>query len=126
MIADEHTSVERLDSTASKLETGVMNLVLDRAVAEVSGWHRRLEASGEEDLLEVARDLHRLRVELEKGMEGRARLDAREIGRLLNGLGAKVQAIADKRGTSAGPGVEERLKKLGGLLSNEGAAISPR
>lgn len=125
MMADEHMGAGELDSTVSNLETGVMNLVLDRAVAEVSGWHRRLEASGEDDLLEVAQGLHGLRTELEKGMEQRARLDAREIGRLLNELGSQVQAVADRRGTSAGPGVEEKLKKLGGLLSNEAASISP-
>jgi hypothetical protein len=115
---------EELNETVFNLENGVMNLVLDRAVAEVSGWQRKLEASGEEDLLEVAQGLRLLRAELEKGMEGRARLDAQEIGRLLNGLGSRVQAVADKRGTSAGPGVEENLKKLGGMLSNEGSGIS--
>lgn len=115
---------EELNETVSNLENGVMNLVLDRAVAEVSGWQRKLEASGEDDLLEVAQGLRLLRTELEKGMEGRARLDAQEIGRLLKGLGSRVQAVADKRGTSVGPGVEENLKKLGGMLSKEGSGIS--
>lgn len=126
MMADPQIGTEELDSTASVLEAGVMNLVLDRAVAQVSGWHRKLEASGEDDLLEVAQGLHSLRTELEKGMEDHTGLDAREIGRLLGELGSRVQAVADKRGTSAEPAVEEKLKKLGGLLSNEGAAVSSK
>lgn len=121
---NEQISTGELDATVSNLENGVMNLVLDRAVAEVSGWQRKLEASGENDLLEVAQGLQRLRMELEKGMEQRGRLDAGEVGSILNELGSKVQAVADKRGTSAGPGVEEKLKKLGGLLSNQGASVS--
>ena len=43
---------------------------------------------------------------------------------ILKVLGFKVQAVADKRGTSAEPGVEEKLKTLGRLLSSEGASIS--
>lgn len=125
-MANEQISAGELEATVSSLENGVMNLVLDRAVAEVSGWQRKLEASGEDDLLEVAQGLQRLRTELEKGTERRGGLDAEEVGRILNELGSKVQAVADKRGTSAGPGVEEKLKKLGGLLSNQGAGISSR
>lgn len=124
MIADEHIGAKELDSTVSNLETGVMNLVLDRAVAEVSGWQRKLEASGEEDLQEVAQELVRLRRELDNGMESRGGLDSKEVGAILKALSSKVQAVADKRGTSAGPSVEEKLERLGGLLSNEGAAIS--
>lgn len=121
---NEQISTEELDATVSNLENGVMNLVLDRAVAEISGWQRKLQASGEEDLQEVADELVRLRRELENGMESRSGLDSNTISTILNELGSKVQAVADKRGTSAGPGVEEKLKKLGGLLANESAAIS--
>lgn len=121
---NEQISAEELDTTVSNLENGVMNLVLDRAVAEISGWQRKLQASGEGDLQEVAEELVRLRRELENGMDSRSRLDSEKIGAILGELGSKVQAVADKRGTSAGPGVEEKLKKLGGLLANEGAGIS--
>lgn len=122
-MANEQISAEDLDATVSNLENGVRNLVLDRAVVEISSWQRKLEASGEEDLQEVAEELVRLRRELENGMDSSS-IDSEAVGELLTRLGSKVQAVADKRGTSAGPGVEEKLKKLGGLLSNEGAAIS--
>lgn len=120
---NDHISTEELDATVSNLENGVRNLVLDRAVAEISSWQRKLQASGEDDLQEVAEELVRLRRELENGMDSSG-VDGEAVGKILARLGSKVQAVADKRGTSAGPGVEEKLKKLGGLLSNEGAAIS--
>jgi hypothetical protein len=116
-------STEELDATVSNLESGVRNLVLDSAVAEISGWLRKLQASGEADLEEVSEDLVRLRRELENSMDSR-RVDNAAVGEILTELGSKVQAVADKRGTSAGPGVEQKLKKLGGLLANEGASIS--
>ena len=120
---NDHISTEELDATASNLENGVRNLVLDRAVAEISSWQRKLQASGEDDLQEVAEELVRLRRELENGMDSSG-VDGEAVGEVLARLGSKVQAVADKRGTSAGPGVEEKLKKLGGLLANESAAIS--
>lgn len=122
-MSNEQISVGELDATVSSLEHGVRNLVLDRAVAEISGWQRKLQASGESDLQEVAEELVRLRRELENGMESSG-IDGAAVGELLKELGSKVQAVADKRGTSAGPGVEEKLKKLGGLLANEGAVLS--
>lgn len=73
--------------------------------------------------MDVSRDLLRLREELDKGLNKNG-VDAEAVGELLNSLGSKVQAVADKRGTSAGPGVEDKLKALGGLLSNEAASIS--
>ncbi|WP_047866278.1 hypothetical protein [Rubrobacter aplysinae] len=122
-MSEAQISTQDLDSTLTNLGNGVRELVLDRAIAEVSGWQRKLEASGEEDLVDISRDLLQLREELDKGV-GDGGLDTGAVGELLNKLGSKVQAVADKRGTSAGPGVEEKLKALGGLLSNEAASIS--
>lgn len=122
-MSEGQISTQDLDATLSSLGNGVRELVLDRAIAEVSGWQRKLEASGEEDLVDISRDLFRLREELDKGLDNGG-FDAGAVGGLLNRLGSKVQAVADKRGTSAGPGVEEKLKVLGGLLSNEAASIS--
>lgn len=122
-MAERQISQQDLDSTLASLGNGVRELVLDRAIAEVSGWQRKLEATGEEDLVDISRDLLQLRQELDEGV-GDGGLDAGAVGELLNQLGSKVQAVADKRGTSAGPGVEEKLKALGGLLSNEAATVS--
>lgn len=122
-MAERQISQQDLDSTLASLGNGVRELVLDRAIAEVSGWQRKLEATGEEDLVDISRDLLQLRQELDEGV-GDGGLDAGAVGELLNRLGSKVQAVADKRGTSAGPGVEEKLKALGGLLSNEAATVS--
>lgn len=124
-MAEQNIGVQDLENTLSSLKDGVRGLVLDRAIAEVSGWQKKLEASGEDDLVDVSKDLLQLREELDKGLDnGNGGLDAKAVGDLLNRLGSKVQAVADKRGTSAGPGVEEKLKALGGLLSNEAASIS--
>ncbi len=125
-MSNEQINAEELDATVANLKSGVMNRVLDRAVAEVSSWQRKLEASGETDLVQVAQELLQLRAELEKGMDNRAGLDANKIGGILNKLGSRVQTIANKRGTSVRPGIEEKLRTLGGLLSNEGASISRR
>lgn len=122
-MAESQISQQDLDSTLASLGNGVRELVLDRAIAEVSGWQRKLEATGEEDLVDISRDLLQLRQELDEGL-GDGGMDAGAVGELLNRLGSKVQAVADKRGTSAGPGVEEKLKALGGLLSNEAATVS--
>lgn len=122
-MAERQISQQDLDNTLASLGNGVRELVLDRAIAEVSGWQHKLEATGEEDLVDISRALLQLRQELDEGL-GDGGLDAGAVGELLNRLGSKVQAVADKRGTSAGPGVEEKLKALGGLLSNEAAAVS--
>lgn len=122
-MAERQISQQDLDNTLASLGNGVRELMLDRAIAEVSGWQRKLEATGEEDLVDISRDLLQLRQELDEGV-GDGGLDAGAVGELLNRLGSKVQAVADKRGTSAGPGVEEKLKALGGLLSNEAATVS--
>lgn len=122
-MSEKRISLQDLDATLSSLGDGVRQLVLDRAIAEVSGWQRKLEDTGEEDLVDISRDLLQLRNELDEGL-GDGGLDAGAVSELLNRLGSKVQAVADKRGTSAGPGVEEKLKALGGLLSNEAASIS--
>lgn len=122
-MAERQISQQDLDNTLASLGNGVRELVLDRAIAEVSGWQHKLEATGEEDLVDISRALLQLRQELDEGL-GDGGLDAGAVGEQLNRLGSKVQAVADKRGTSAGPGVEEKLKALGGLLSNEAAAVS--
>jgi hypothetical protein len=103
---------EDFDSTTSALREGVRGLAIERAVSEVDGWQKRLEASGDPGLQPIADNLGEL-----KELLTAETLDAGAIGRLLVDLGDQTQAVAVS-GT-ASP-VADRLQLLSTILTDEG------
>ena len=103
---------EDFDSTTSALREGVRGLAIERAVSEVGGWQKRLEASGDAGLQPIAGNLGEL-----KELLAAENLDAEAIGRLLVDLGDQTQAVAVS-GTATP--VADRLQLLSTLLTDEG------
>ncbi len=106
---------EDFDSTTSALNEGVRSLAIERAVSEVDGWQKKLEASGDPGLQPIAEDLGKL-----KELLTAETLDAGAIGRLLVQLGDRTQAVAVS-GTATP--VADKLQLLSHLLTEEGRSI---
>jgi hypothetical protein len=90
----------------------VRGLAIERAVSEVDGWQKRLEASGDPGLQPIADNLGEL-----KELLTAETIDAGATGRLLVDLGDQTQAVAVS-GT-ASP-VADRLQLLSTILTDEG------
>lgn len=106
---------EDFDSTISTLREGVRSVEIERAISEVEGWQKKLEASGDPGLQPVAADLGKL-----KELLRAETLDVEAIGRMLVDFGNRAQAVAVS-GT-ASP-VADRLQLLSKLLTDEGRSI---
>ncbi len=114
-MTENRIGAEDLDSTTSALNEGVQSLAIERAISEVDGWQKKLEASGDPGLQPIADNLAEL-----KELLAAETLDAGAIGRLLVGLGDRTQAVAVS-GT-ASP-VADRLQLLSQLLTDEGRSV---
>ena len=112
---ESRKGAEDLDSTTSALNQGVRSLAIERAISEVDGWQRKLEASRDPGLQPIADNLGELRELLSAET-----LDAGAIGRLLVELGDRTQAVAVS-GT-ASP-VADQLQLLSQLLTDEGRSV---
>ncbi len=106
---------EDFDSTTTMLREGVRQVAIERAISEVDGWQKKLEASGEPGLQPIAGNLREL-----KELLAAEELDVEEIGRLLVELGDQTQAVAVS-GT-ASP-VADKLQLLSRLLTDEGRSM---
>jgi hypothetical protein len=106
---------EDFDSTTTMLREGVRQVAIERAISEVDGWQKKLEASGEPGLQPIAGNLREL-----KELLAAEELDVEEIGRLLVELGDQTQAVAVS-GT-ASP-VADKLQLLSRLLTDEGRTM---
>ena len=112
---ESRKGAEDLDSTTSALNQGVRSLAIERAISEVDGWQRKLEASRDPGLQPIADNLGELRELLSAET-----LDAGAIGRLLVELEDRTQAVAVS-GT-ASP-VADQLQLLSQLLTDEGRSV---
>ena len=106
---------EDFDSTTTMMREGVRQVAIARAISEVDGWQKKLEASGEPGLQPIAGNLREL-----KELLAAEELDVEEIGRLLVELGDQTQAVAVS-GT-ASP-VADKLQLLSRLLTDEGRTM---
>ena len=114
-MSETRIGAEDFDSTTSALNQGVRSLAIERAISEVDGWQRKLEASRDPGLQPIADNLGELRELLSAET-----LDAGAIGRLLVELGDRTQAVAVS-GT-ASP-VADQLQLLSQLLTDEGRSV---
>jgi hypothetical protein len=114
-MTENRITSEDFDATTAALNGGVRSLGIERAISEIDGWRRKLEASGDPGLQPVADDLGRLR-ELLTAEEP----DVEAIGRMLVDLGDRAQAVAVS-GT-ASP-VADKLQLLSQMLTDEGRSL---
>jgi hypothetical protein len=114
-MTENRITSEDFDATTAALNRGVRSLGIERAISEIDGWRRKLEASGDPGLQPVADDLGRLR-ELLTAEEP----DVEAIGRMLVDLGDRAQAVAVS-GT-ASP-VADKLQLLSQMLTDEGRSL---
>ena len=115
-MTENRITSEDVDSTTAALNGGVRRFAIDRAVSEINGWRRKLEASGDPGLQPVAGNLAGL-----KELLTAEKLDAGAIGRLLTELGDRTQAVAVS-GT-ASP-IADKLQLLSQLLTDEGRSVT--
>jgi hypothetical protein len=114
-VAENRIRDEDFDSTTAMLREGVRQAAIERAISEVDGWQKKLEASGDPGLQPIASNLREL-----KELLAAEELDVEEVGRLLVELGDQTQAVAVS-GT-ASP-VADKLQLLSRLLTDEGRTM---
>ncbi len=107
---------EDLDSTIATLEEGVRSLPIERAISEVDGWQKKLEASGDPGLQPIVDNLR----ELKELLAAEGTFEDPDVARLLVELGDRAQAVAVS-GT-ASP-VADKLQLLSHILTEEGRLI---
>ncbi len=107
---------EDLDSTIATLEEGLRSLPVERAISEVDGWQKKLEASGDPGLQPIVDNLR----ELKELLAAEGTFENPDVARLLVELGDRAQAVAVS-GT-ASP-VADKLQLLSHILTEEGRLI---
>ena len=114
-MSEDRISDEDFDSITATLREGVRQVAIDRAISEVDGWQKKLEAAGDPGLQPIATNLGEL-----KKLLSAEDLDVDAISRLLVELGDQTQAVAVS-GT-ASP-VADKLQLLSRLLTDEGRSM---
>ena len=98
-----------VEGTISALESGVTNIPLDAALANIQGWQTTLEASDDTTLQALAAQLGELATVLQAET-----IDLAEVSSLLSSLG---------EGTTAAAGGDAQLTNLGSLLTQVGGSL---
>ncbi len=107
---------EDLDSTIATLEEGLRSLPIERAISEVDGWQKKLEATDDPGLKPIVVNLR----ELKELLAAEGTFENPDVARLLVELGDRAQAVAVS-GT-ASP-VADKLQLLSHILTEEGRLI---
>jgi hypothetical protein len=115
-LTENRISSEDVDSTTALLNQGVRSIAIERAVSEMEGWRRKLEASGDPGLQPIAGNL----AELERLLTA-DESDAAAIGRLLTELGDRIEAVVVS-GTATP--IADKLQHLSQLLTDQGRSAT--
>lgn len=116
----ESNTTGRIESTISSLKQGAMQMAVDKAREEVSGWRQMLQDSGEQQLTPISDNLSALETALSLQP-----LDGPAIGRLMRTLAEQTREVAASDLVSnSDQEVANRLQSLAQLLDDEGASIS--
>jgi hypothetical protein len=115
-VTEKNIRDEDLDSTIATLEEGLRSLPVERAISEVDGWQKKLEASGDPGLKPIVVNLR----ELKELLAAKGTFEDPDVARLLVELGDRAQAVAVS-GT-ASP-VADKLQLLSHILTEEGRLI---
>ena len=114
-MTEDRTTPEHLDATLETFRGRVYRASMERAIAEVRGWRRRLEETGDLDLASIAENLGELETLLAAD-----HLDAAAVGQLLSQLGEQTVKVG---GSGVPEAVDEKLQRLGGLLDADGRML---
>jgi hypothetical protein len=114
-VTEDHITPEHLDATLETFRGRVYRASMERAIAEVRGWRRRLEETGDLDLASIAENLGELETLLAAD-----HLDAGAVGQLLSELGEQTVKVG---GSGVPEAVDEKLQRLGGLLDADGRML---
>lgn len=114
-MTEDRTTPEHLDATLETFRGRVYRASMERAIAEVRGWRRRLEETGDPDLAPIAENLGELETLLAAD-----HLDAGVVGQLLSQLGEQTVKVG---GSGVPEAVDEKLQRLGGLLDADGRML---
>ena len=115
MAEEEGITVGDLSGLLELFRGRVYRASIEKAIEEIDGWQRKLEAAGGPDLAPIAENLGRLRRLLAAD-----HLDADAVGWLLSELGEQTVRVG---GSGVPPAMDERLQRLGGLLDADGRML---
>jgi hypothetical protein len=114
-VTEDRITPEHLDATLETFRGRVYRASRERAIEEVRGWRRRLEATGEPDLTSIAEYLRELEILL-----AAEQLDAGAVAEILSKLGEQTVRVG---GSGVPEAVDEKLQRLGGLLDADGRML---
>ena len=114
-MTEDRITPEHLDATLETFRGRVYRASRERAIEEVRGWRRRLEATGEPDLTSIAEYLRELEILL-----AAEQLDAGAVAEILSKLGEQTVRVG---GSGVPEAVDEKLQRLGGLLDADGRML---
>ncbi len=115
MEEEEGITVGDLSRLLELFRGRVYRASIEKAIEEIEGWQRKLEATGGPDLASIAENLGQLRTLLAAD-----NLDADAVGLLLSELGEQTVKVG---GSGVPEAVDERLQRLGGLLDADGRML---
>lgn len=114
-MTEDRITPEHLDATLETFRGRVYRASRERAIEEVRGWRRRLEATGELDLTSIAEKLRELEILL-----AAEQLDAGAVAEILSKLGEQTVRVG---GSGVPEAIDEKLQRLGGLLDADGRML---
>ena len=114
-MTEDRITPEHLDATLETFRGRVYRASRERAIEEVRGWRRRLEATGEPDLTSIAEYLRELEILL-----AAEQLDAGAVAEILSKLGEQTVRVG---GSGVPEAIDEKLQRLGGLLDADGRML---
>ncbi len=112
MAEEERITVGDLSCLLELFRGRVYRASIEKAIEEIEGWQRKLEATGDPDLTPIAANLGQL-----KTLLAADHLDGDAVGWLLSELGEQTVRVG---GSGVPEAVDERLQRLGGLLDADG------
>ena len=115
MAEEEHITAGDLSRLLELFRGRVYRASIEKAIEEIEGWQRKLEATGGPNLASIAENLGQLRTLLAAD-----HLDADAVGWLLSELGEQTVRVG---GSGVPEVVDERLQRLGGLLDADGRML---
>ena len=115
MADEEGITVGDLSRLLELFRGRVYRASIEKAIEEVEGWRRKLEATGAPELTPIAENLGQLRMLLAAD-----RLDTDALAWLLSELGEQTVRVG---GSGVPEAVDERLQRLGGLLDADGRML---
>ena len=114
-MAEESITPKDLSGLLELFRGRIYRASMEKAIEEVKVWRRKLEATGDPNLVPIAENLGELETLLSADQ-----LDADAVGWLLSELGEQTVKVG---GSSVPEAVDERLQRLGGLLDADGRML---